>query len=144
MGQNSGSRSKFNVFGSTLLFESPYFILTQSITINQLHRRVHYRTATLSSEHWAYLCRFTIPVKTEDYSPDEGGEEGLFVLLRFTFTPTYPTKALLLEVEESENIEDEHLGRRGVSANIPYPLGPRMYSSVHHKELEEKKGFFLV
>ena len=82
-------------------------------------------------------------MKTEDYSPDEGVEEGLFVLLRFTFTPTYPTEALLLEVEESENIEDEHLGRRGVSANIPYPLGPRMYSSVHHKELEEKKGCFF-
>lgn len=53
--------------------------------------------------------RFTIPVKTEDYQPDEDDEEGLFVLLRFTLTPTYPAEAPLLEVEDSQNIEEEHL-----------------------------------
>jgi hypothetical protein len=51
-------------------------------------------------------------VKTEDYAPDEEGEEGLYVLLRFTLTPTYPAEAPLLEVEESENMEEEHLGKR--------------------------------
>jgi hypothetical protein len=58
------------------------------------------------------LSRFTIPVKTEDYNPEEEEGAGLFVLLRFTFVPSYPAEAPLVEVEESENILPEHLGRR--------------------------------
>jgi hypothetical protein len=50
---------------------------------------------------------FTIPVKTEDYDEDEG--EGRLVLFKFTFTKKYPSEEPLLEVEESENIDDEHL-----------------------------------
>jgi len=50
---------------------------------------------------------FTIPVKTEDYDEDEG--EGRLVLFKFTFTEKYPSEEPLLEVEESENIDDEHL-----------------------------------
>eukprot|EP00088_Acartia_fossae_P000999 TRINITY_DN1036_c0_g1_i4.p1 TRINITY_DN1036_c0_g1~~TRINITY_DN1036_c0_g1_i4.p1 ORF type:complete len:239 (+),score=82.21 TRINITY_DN1036_c0_g1_i4:54-770(+) len=50
---------------------------------------------------------FTIPVKTEDYNEDEG--EGRLVLFKFTFTEKYPSEEPLLEVEESENIDDEHL-----------------------------------
>jgi hypothetical protein len=51
-------------------------------------------------------------VKTEDYNPEEEEGAGLFVLLRFTFVPSYPAEAPLVEVEESENILPEHLGRR--------------------------------
>jgi hypothetical protein len=50
-------------------------------------------------------------VKTEDYNPEEEEGAGLFVLLRFTFVPSYPAEAPLVEVEESENILPEHLGR---------------------------------
>lgn len=50
---------------------------------------------------------FTIPVKTEDYDEEEG--EGRCVLFRFTFTEKYPSEELLLQVEESENIDDDHL-----------------------------------
>jgi len=50
---------------------------------------------------------FTIPVKTEDYDEDEG--EGRLVLFKFTFTAKYPSEEPLLEVEDSENIDDEHL-----------------------------------
>jgi hypothetical protein len=57
------------------------------------------------------MSRFTIPVKTEDYNPEEDEGAGLFVLLRFTFVPSYPAEAPLVEVEESENILPEHLGR---------------------------------
>ncbi len=60
-----------------------------------------------------FICsRFTIPVKTEDYSPDDDEGAGMFVLLRFTFTPSYPAEAPLVEVEESDNMEEEHLGRQ--------------------------------
>jgi hypothetical protein len=50
-------------------------------------------------------------VKTEDYNPEEEEGAGLLVLLRFTFVPSYPAEAPLVEVEESENILPEHLGR---------------------------------
>jgi len=50
---------------------------------------------------------FTIPVKTEDY--DEEEEEGRLVLLKFTFTEKYPSEEPLLEIEDSENIDDDHL-----------------------------------
>jgi len=50
---------------------------------------------------------FTIPVKTEDYDEDEG--KGRLVLFKFTFTEKYPSEEPFLEVEESENIDDEHL-----------------------------------
>jgi len=50
---------------------------------------------------------FTIPVKTEDY--DEEMEEGRQVIFKFTFTEKYPSEELILEIEESENIDDEHL-----------------------------------
>lgn len=72
--------------------------------------------------------RFTIPVKTEDYNPDEEEEAGLFVLLRFTFTPTYPAEAPMVEVEESENIEEEHLAefqdhlKEQIEENLGMPM----------------------
>jgi len=49
--------------------------------------------------------RFTIPVKTDDYDEDEG--LGRMVLLKFSFTKTYPNEAPLVEVEESENMEED-------------------------------------
>jgi len=49
--------------------------------------------------------RFTIPVKTDDYDEDEG--LGRMVLLKFSFTKTYPSEAPLVEVEESENMEED-------------------------------------
>jgi len=52
--------------------------------------------------------RFTIPVKTDDYDNDET-VEGRYVLLKFTFTPEYPNGAPLVEVEESEDLDDDHL-----------------------------------
>jgi len=51
--------------------------------------------------------RFTIPVKTEDYDEEEG--EGRLVLIKFTFTTKYPDEKPLVEFEDSENIDDEHL-----------------------------------
>ena len=49
--------------------------------------------------------RFTIPVKTDSYDEEEGGE-GWMVLLKFTFPDTYPDVIPEIEVEESEGIED--------------------------------------
>jgi len=70
--------------------------------------------------------RFTIPIKTDDYETDEA--DGIFVLLKFTFTPTYPSEAPLVEFEETENIEDEHLDelkeeiKKQIEENMGMPM----------------------
>ena len=66
-----------------------------------------------------------MPVKTEGYDADDS--EGLYVLLKFTYTAKYPEEAAVLEVEESDEagedglVEEllEHLGQqvRGPQAN---------------------------
>jgi len=74
--------------------------------------------------------RFTIPIKTEDYDEDEG--IGRFVLLKFTFTPTYPSKAPEVEFEDSENLEDEHLDemREEINKQIEENLGMPMAFTI--------------
>jgi hypothetical protein len=64
------------------------------------------------------LPRFTIPVKTDDYDEEEGGDEGLWVLLKFTFPDEYPDEAPGIEVEEEENLDSDT--RAGM---IPYLEG---------------------
>jgi len=51
--------------------------------------------------------RFTIPVKTDDYDEESGGNEGRWVLLKFTFPPKYPDEIPEMEFEEEENIDDD-------------------------------------
>ena len=66
---------------------------------------------------------FTLPVKTEGYDLDndeDGDTEGLYVLLKFSYTAKYPEEAAVLEIEESDEAgEDgivdellEHLGQQ--------------------------------
>ena len=63
---------------------------------------------------------FTMPVKTEGYDPDDGDCEGLYVLLKFSYTEKYPEEAAVLEIEESDEagedgiVEEllEHLGQQ--------------------------------
>lgn len=50
-----------------------------------------------------------MPVKTETYDPEDDDPDGLYVLLKFTFTEKYPDEAPDMEIEESENIEDDVL-----------------------------------
>lgn len=52
---------------------------------------------------------FTVPVKTENYDPDADEETGLYVLLRFRFTPKYPDEAPEIEIEDEENMERSHV-----------------------------------
>jgi len=81
--------------------------------------------------------RFTIPVKTEDYE-DEETEVGRFVLLKFTFTPEYPSEAPLLEVEESDNLDDEHLEemQAELSKQIEENLGMPMVFTIVSAAIE--------
>ena len=69
---------------------------------------------------------FTMPVKTEGYDLDDGDSEGLYVLLKFSYTEKYPEEAAVLEIEESDEagedgiVEEllEHLGQQ-VFLNLP-------------------------
>ena len=71
---------------------------------------------------------FTMPVKTEGYDldNDDGDSEGLYVLLKFSYTEKYPEEAAVLEIEESDEagedgiVEEllEHLGQQ-VFLNLP-------------------------
>ena len=49
-------------------------------------------------------------MKTDDFNDEDRGiclQNGLWVLLKFTFTPTYPEEVPLVEIEEEENMEEE-------------------------------------
>jgi len=50
---------------------------------------------------------FTMPIKTEDF--DEDGEDGVFFLLKFSFTPKYPEELPILEIDEEINLDDHEL-----------------------------------
>ena len=52
---------------------------------------------------------FTIPVKSEAYDNDEDDDEGLMVLLKFTYTDKYPEEKPLLEFEETDNVDEDVL-----------------------------------
>ncbi|XP_023334173.1 RWD domain-containing protein 1 [Eurytemora carolleeae] len=80
--------------------------------------------------------RFTIPVKTEEYNEDEG--EGRYVLLKFTFTPKYPSEAPLVEFEETENIDDVHLDElhKHLEEQIEENLGMQMVFTIVSAALE--------
>ena len=73
---------------------------------------------------------FTMPVKTEGYDPDDGDSEGLYVLLKFTYTAKYPEEAAVLEIEESDEagedgvVEEllEHLGQQVRARRGPHGL----------------------
>ena len=67
---------------------------------------------------WRFVClflfcnhqifRFTIPVKTDEFD-DEETDEGMWVLLKFTYPDTYPDVGVEIEFEESEGVEDPQL-----------------------------------
>ena len=50
---------------------------------------------------------FTMPIKTEDF--EEESENGLFILLKITYTPKYPEELPMLELEECVNIDEYDL-----------------------------------
>lgn len=50
---------------------------------------------------------FTMPIKTENFEEDE--EDGLFILIKITYTPKYPEELPLLELEECVNIDEYDL-----------------------------------
>ena len=70
------------------------------------HRSLAYFLAPWLSLPSCYR-RFTIPVKTEDYDEEEGGGEGRWVLLKFTFPAKYPDEVPEMEIEEEENVEGD-------------------------------------
>ncbi|XP_030369857.1 RWD domain-containing protein 1 [Scaptodrosophila lebanonensis] len=49
--------------------------------------------------------KFKIPIATEEYNVEEG-DNGLACKLLFTFTPTYPDEAPLVEIEDTVNFEE--------------------------------------
>ena len=50
---------------------------------------------------------FTMPIKTENY--DEDGEDGLFTLVKISYTPKYPDELPILELEDCVNIDEYDL-----------------------------------
>ena len=48
---------------------------------------------------------FTIPVKTEDFDPEDE-KSGMFFVLKFEYTENYPEEIPMLEVEETNVKED--------------------------------------
>lgn len=50
--------------------------------------------------------KFSIPIKTDDYDSDSN--TGLCCDLTITYTPKYPEEAPTVEIENSENFEDEY------------------------------------
>merc|ERR1712059_194955 len=48
----------------------------------------------------------TIPVKTDDYD-DEDTDDGMWILMKFTFPDKYPDEAPDIEFEEEDNLEDD-------------------------------------
>lgn len=81
--------------------------------------------------------RFTIPVKTDEFD-DEETEEGMWVLLKFTYPDTYPDVGVEIEFEESEGIEDEHLEalREHLNQVIEENLGMAMVFSIVSAAIE--------
>jgi len=76
---------------------------------------------------------FTLPVKTEGYeldNDDDDGEEGLYVLLKFSYTEKYPEEAAVLEIEESDEA-----GEDGIVEELLEHLGQQM---------EENLGMVMV
>ena len=59
---------------------------------------------------------FTMPVKTEDYDPDDE-DKGIFVLLKFTLTPKYPEE--LPDLEAGDESDQEEGDRSDVDDDIP-------------------------
>ena len=50
---------------------------------------------------------FTMPIKTDGF--EEENEDGLFILLKVTYTEKYPEELPLLELEECVNIDEYDL-----------------------------------
>lgn len=50
---------------------------------------------------------FTIPVKSDNYDEDE--ENGLFAVIKISYTPEYPEQLPILELEDCVNIDEYHL-----------------------------------
>ena len=48
-------------------------------------------------------------MKSEAYDNDEDDDEGLMVLLKFTYTDKYPEEKPLLEFEETDNVDEDVL-----------------------------------
>ena len=47
-----------------------------------------------------------MPVKTEDFAEDENG---LYTLIKITYTPKYPEEIPILEIEDCVNIDEYDL-----------------------------------
>ena len=50
---------------------------------------------------------FTIPVKSDNYDEDE--ENGLFAVIKISYTPKYPEQLPILELEDCVNIDEYNL-----------------------------------
>ena len=50
---------------------------------------------------------FTIPVKSNNYDEDE--ENGLFAVIKISYTPEYPEQLPILELEDCVNIDEYNL-----------------------------------
>lgn len=53
------------------------------------------------------LSKFKINIKSENY--EQEGEDGMCCSLIFTYTPKYPDETPEIDVEDAENLEDEHI-----------------------------------
>ncbi|TRY76300.1 hypothetical protein TCAL_07319 [Tigriopus californicus] len=73
---------------------------------------------------------FTMPIKTDEYDPDVD-ESGLFVLLKFSFTPKYPEEAPKIEIEE----QSDNLSLDGTDTKFLAHL---------NEQVEENLGMIMV
>ncbi|XP_065371555.1 RWD domain-containing protein 1 [Calliphora vicina] len=75
--------------------------------------------------------KFQIPIATEEYDKEQG-DNGLACYLVFTYTPTYPDEAPLVEIDEPVNFDDGYEKRllEHVEKSIEEYIGMEMIFSL--------------
>ncbi|XP_023301092.2 RWD domain-containing protein 1 [Lucilia cuprina] len=75
--------------------------------------------------------KFQIPIATEEYDKEQG-ENGLACFLVFTYTPTYPDEAPLVEIDEPVNFEEGYEKRllEHIAKSIEEYIGMEMIFSL--------------
>ena len=72
-------------------------------------------------------------MKSEAYDNDEDDDEGLMVLLKFTYTDKYPEEKPLLEFEETDNIDDDVLEEFRVYLDEQVSFNHINYRTCHYE-----------
>ena len=71
---------------------------------------------------------FTMPIKSENY--EEDSDDGLYTLLKISYTPKYPEELPILELEDCVNIDEYDL-RNDLLQHLIEQVGNIIASVVH-------------